>query len=71
MALCSNTPNLDFAASGIYTCGPCPVRAVKEGDVRVDDDVGFIFAEVNADRVQWRENQLTETLVECGRSRNL
>ncbi|XP_048253549.1 annulin-like [Haliotis rufescens] len=63
-------PTPQERSNGIYTCGPCPVRAVKEGDVRVDDDVGFIFAEVNADRVQWRENQLTETLVECGRSKN-
>ncbi|XP_046549073.1 annulin-like [Haliotis rubra] len=64
-------PTLQERCNGIYTCGPCPVRAVKDGDVRVDGDVGFIFTEVNADRVQWRENHLTGKLVECGRDKNI
>ena len=34
-------------------CGPCPVRAVKNGFCRTKYDCGFIFSEVNADEVTW------------------
>ncbi|XP_053309883.1 protein-glutamine gamma-glutamyltransferase 5-like [Spea bombifrons] len=55
-------------SGGTYCCGPAPVKAVKEGDVDVDYDVPFVFAEVNGDIIHWvvRENGLergqTDTL---------
>jgi len=38
-------------SQGIYTCGPAPLKAIKEGDIDVGQDTPFVFAEVNADRV--------------------
>ncbi|KAM4017592.1 protein-glutamine gamma-glutamyltransferase 5-like [Anomaloglossus baeobatrachus] len=40
-------------SNGIYCCGPAPVKAIKEGDINLKYDCPFIFAEVNADIVQW------------------
>lgn len=39
--------------AGRFQCGPCPVKAVKEGDVYLPYDSKFVYAEVNADRVYW------------------
>ncbi|KAL8593103.1 hypothetical protein ACOMHN_018029 [Nucella lapillus] len=44
-------------SEGVYCCGPCPVRAIKEGKVKLPYDGPFIFAEVNADRVSWQVNE--------------
>lgn len=38
---------------GVFQCGPASVTAVREGDVHLDFDMPFIFAEVNADRITW------------------
>lgn len=38
---------------GRFQCGPCPVKAVREGDVYLPYDSKFVYAEVNADRVYW------------------
>ena len=43
-----------FCAAGRYACGPCSLRAVRDGEVKRAFDVGFVFAEVNADRVFWK-----------------
>merc|ERR1711881_154923 len=40
-------------SDGIYQCGPAPLQAIKEGHVQMAHDTRFIFAEVNADRVNW------------------
>lgn len=37
--------------SGVYCCGPVPVRAIKEGELTLKYDAAFVFAEVNADLV--------------------
>ncbi|XP_068120095.1 protein-glutamine gamma-glutamyltransferase E-like [Hyperolius riggenbachi] len=37
----------------IHCCGPASVHAIKEGDIDLDYDGPFIYAEVNADRVTW------------------
>ena len=39
--------------SGVMRCGPAPLAAVKKGHVYLNFDVGFIFAEVNGDKVEW------------------
>ena len=33
--------------------GPASVQAIKEGEVNLPYDTGFVFAEVNADKVDW------------------
>lgn len=42
-----------FFRSGVYCCGPVPVRAVKEGDLSAKYDAPFVYAEVNADVVEY------------------
>lgn len=34
-------------------CGPAPLRAIKDGHVYLNYDVGFVFSEVNGDRIVW------------------
>uniref|UniRef100_A0A668T8E5 Transglutaminase-like domain-containing protein n=1 Tax=Oreochromis aureus TaxID=47969 RepID=A0A668T8E5_OREAU len=38
---------------GVFRCGPCPVTAIKEGNLGVKYDTPFVFAEVNADIIHW------------------
>ncbi|NWZ37744.1 TGM4 glutamyltransferase, partial [Brachypodius atriceps] len=40
-------------SQGRFQCGPCSVKAVREGDVYLPYDSKFVYAEVNADRVYW------------------
>ncbi|XP_072917725.1 protein-glutamine gamma-glutamyltransferase 2-like [Hemitrygon akajei] len=40
-------------SEGVYRCGPAPLRAIKEGEVLFKYDVPFVFAEVNAQCVNW------------------
>ncbi|XP_069807714.1 protein-glutamine gamma-glutamyltransferase E-like [Dendropsophus ebraccatus] len=40
-------------SGGIYRLGPCSLKAVKEGDVDLQYDTPFVFAEVNADTNHW------------------
>lgn len=42
-----------FVRSGVYCCGPVPVRAIKEGDLSANYDAPFVYAEVNADVVEY------------------
>ncbi|KAG5273605.1 hypothetical protein AALO_G00153350 [Alosa alosa] len=46
-------PTPQERSDGVYCCGPCPVRAIREGEVGVKYDAPFIFAEVNADLAFW------------------
>ncbi|KAJ8303349.1 hypothetical protein KUTeg_019745 [Tegillarca granosa] len=41
------------SANGLYCCGPFPLSALKRGEVNIPYDGSFIYAEVNADRVNW------------------
>uniref|UniRef100_A0A8D9BVS8 protein-glutamine gamma-glutamyltransferase n=2 Tax=Cacopsylla melanoneura TaxID=428564 RepID=A0A8D9BVS8_9HEMI len=45
-----------------YQCGPTSVVAVKRGEVKIAYDGGFVFSEVNADKVFWRYNGPTQPL---------
>ncbi|NXX53169.1 TGM4 glutamyltransferase, partial [Scopus umbretta] len=40
-------------SEGIFQCGPCPLKAIREGDVYLPFDSKFVYAEVNADKVYW------------------
>lgn len=46
-------PTPQEKSEGTYCCGPVPVRAIKEGDLSTKYDAPFVFAEVNADVVEW------------------
>ncbi|NXK53274.1 TGM4 glutamyltransferase, partial [Chauna torquata] len=40
-------------SQGIFQCGPCPLKAVRDGEVYLPYDSKFVYAEVNADQVYW------------------
>ncbi|KAG7214894.1 hypothetical protein INR49_005163 [Caranx melampygus] len=46
-------PTPQELSDGEYRCGPCPVIALKEGNMKMKYDAPFIFAEVNADMIFW------------------
>ncbi|XP_039353705.1 protein-glutamine gamma-glutamyltransferase 2 [Mauremys reevesii] len=46
-------PTPQEKSEGAYCCGPAPVKAIKEGELRLKYDIPFVFAEVNADVVYW------------------
>ncbi|XP_008592316.1 PREDICTED: protein-glutamine gamma-glutamyltransferase E [Galeopterus variegatus] len=48
-------------SQGVFQCGPASVTAVREGDVNLDFDMPFVFAEVNADRITWIYNSSNGT----------
>nr|XP_006116476.1 protein-glutamine gamma-glutamyltransferase 4 [Pelodiscus sinensis] len=47
-------------SQGIFQCGPCPLKAIKSGEVYLLYDSKFLFAEVNADRVFWLVKNLND-----------
>ncbi|XP_036447323.1 protein-glutamine gamma-glutamyltransferase 2-like [Colossoma macropomum] len=49
----ASDPTPQETSDGIYCCGPVPVRAIKEGDLTVKYDAPFVYAEVNADVVEY------------------
>ncbi|XP_033491232.2 protein-glutamine gamma-glutamyltransferase 2 [Epinephelus lanceolatus] len=46
-------PTPQELSDGEFCCGPCPVTAIKEGNLGVKYDAPFVFAEVNADIIYW------------------
>ncbi|KAM9854737.1 protein-glutamine gamma-glutamyltransferase 2-like [Aulostomus maculatus] len=46
-------PTPQELSEGEFCCGPCPVAAIKEGNLNVKYDAPFVFAEVNADIIHW------------------
>ncbi|GFO48461.1 protein-glutamine gamma-glutamyltransferase k [Plakobranchus ocellatus] len=40
-------------SEGRYQCGPSPLKAIKNGELKVGYDTGFIFAEVNGELCTW------------------
>uniref|UniRef100_A0A2R5LJF4 Putative transglutaminase/protease-like logues n=1 Tax=Ornithodoros turicata TaxID=34597 RepID=A0A2R5LJF4_9ACAR len=43
-------------SDGFYQVGPCSVAAVRKGEIGYMYDSPFVFAEVNADVVHWKED---------------
>ena len=41
------TPQETSEIGGLMACGPCPVKAIKEGNLHVPYDGKFIFSEVS------------------------
>ena len=50
-AACDATPQEE--SCDLSQCGPAPVKAIKNGEVFIGFDAGFIFSEVNADKITW------------------
>ncbi|KAG7229550.1 hypothetical protein INR49_031974 [Caranx melampygus] len=46
-------PTPQERSDGVYCCGPAPLAAILEGETNLKYDVPFVFAEVNADCVDW------------------
>ncbi|XP_028612490.1 protein-glutamine gamma-glutamyltransferase E [Grammomys surdaster] len=44
-------------SQGVFQCGPASVNAIREGEVNLNYDMVFIFAEVSADRITWIYNK--------------
>ena len=57
------------SSNNIMQCGPAPIKAIQKGHVYVGYDTGFVFAEVNADRVTWivRKTGNSCTIVKMGK----
>ncbi|KAF4096311.1 protein-glutamine gamma-glutamyltransferase 2a [Onychostoma macrolepis] len=49
----ANDPTPQHRSEGVFCCGPSPVRAIKEGELTFKYDVPFVYAEVNADVVEY------------------
>merc|ERR1719259_470435 len=50
------TPQETSDVGSLMACGPCPVKAIKEGNLHIPYDGKFIFSEVNGDVCQWMLN---------------
>lgn len=50
-------------SEGVFRCGPASVNAVKKGEVYLPYDTGFIFAEVNGDRVYWEVDDADGSMI--------
>ncbi|XP_070759192.1 protein-glutamine gamma-glutamyltransferase 2-like [Enoplosus armatus] len=46
-------PTPQEKSDGVYCCGPASVKAILNGDTDLKYDIPFVFAEVNADCVDW------------------
>ncbi|XP_067652090.1 protein-glutamine gamma-glutamyltransferase K-like [Haliotis asinina] len=44
-------------SEGVMRCGPASLKAIKEGHVYLSYDTGFIFSEVNGDKVHWKVDE--------------
>ena len=48
--------SISIIVLGVYRCGPAPVVAIKRGELgRMQYDLPFVFAEVNADVIKWEK----------------
>nr|XP_055044626.1 protein-glutamine gamma-glutamyltransferase 2a [Misgurnus anguillicaudatus] len=49
----ASDPTPQHRSDGVFCCGPAPVRAIKEGELTLHYDVPYVYAEVNADIVEY------------------
>ncbi|XP_056376555.1 protein-glutamine gamma-glutamyltransferase 4 isoform X1 [Hyla sarda] len=45
-------------SEGVFQCGPCSLTALKKGIVYLPYDAKFVFAEVNADKMEWMVKEI-------------
>uniref|UniRef100_A0A8C5C0V4 Protein-glutamine gamma-glutamyltransferase K n=1 Tax=Gadus morhua TaxID=8049 RepID=A0A8C5C0V4_GADMO len=43
-------------SQGTFRCGPAPLTALRSGQVYLQHDCPFVFAEVNSDKIYWQRN---------------
>ncbi|XP_064610806.1 protein-glutamine gamma-glutamyltransferase K-like isoform X2 [Liolophura sinensis] len=48
---------LQEVSEGVFTCGPAPVKAIKEGQLYIPYDAKYLFAELNGDKTHWSVDQ--------------
>uniref|UniRef100_A0A667WG26 Protein-glutamine gamma-glutamyltransferase 2 n=1 Tax=Myripristis murdjan TaxID=586833 RepID=A0A667WG26_9TELE len=58
-------PTPQEPSEGLYCCGPASVKAILNGDTHQKYDVPFVFAEVNADCVDWLVNDGSKVKLHC------
>ncbi|XP_028303340.1 protein-glutamine gamma-glutamyltransferase 5 [Gouania willdenowi] len=46
-------PTPQETSGGVFRCGPAPVKAIRKGKTHLQYDTPFVFAEVNADCIDW------------------
>ncbi|KAM7401597.1 hypothetical protein PAMP_016902 [Pampus punctatissimus] len=46
-------PTPQEMSDGVYCCGPASVKAILNGETHLKYDIPFVYAEVNADCVDW------------------
>uniref|UniRef100_A0A8C8CYM6 Protein-glutamine gamma-glutamyltransferase 2 n=1 Tax=Oncorhynchus tshawytscha TaxID=74940 RepID=A0A8C8CYM6_ONCTS len=49
----ASDPTPQEKSEGVFCCGPVPLKAIKEGELNLKYDAPFVFAEVNADVVEY------------------
>ncbi|XP_067095240.1 protein-glutamine gamma-glutamyltransferase 2a isoform X1 [Osmerus mordax] len=49
----ASDPTPQEKSEDVYCCGPVPLKGLREGDLTVKYDAPFVFAEVNADVVEY------------------
>ncbi|KAK7129384.1 hypothetical protein R3I94_017557 [Phoxinus phoxinus] len=49
----ASDPTPQHMSEGVHCCGPSSVRAIKEGELTFQYDIPFLYAEVNADVVEY------------------
>ncbi|KAK6185333.1 hypothetical protein SNE40_007590 [Patella caerulea] len=50
-------------SDGFFCLGPAPVAAIKKGAINIGQDTPFVFAEVNADTIDWLLDDVDEYYV--------
>ena len=48
---------------GVYCCGPAPVVAILNGETDLKYDTPFVYAEVNADCIDWLVSEQSLSLI--------
>lgn len=50
-------------SEGQYRVGPASLKAVRQGDVALQYDTTFVYAEVNADKCYWIVNDKKQAVL--------
>lgn len=40
-------------SEGVFTCGPAPVKGIRDGELHLSYDTKYLFAEIHGHRVHW------------------
>uniref|UniRef100_A0A8C9ZQU0 Protein-glutamine gamma-glutamyltransferase 2 n=1 Tax=Sander lucioperca TaxID=283035 RepID=A0A8C9ZQU0_SANLU len=56
-------PTPQEKSQGVYCCGPAPVVAILNGETDLKYDTPFVFAEVNADCIDWLVSEQSLSLI--------